>query len=115
MVDMKQMVKGFSAWIDNEIIPPMMSGNPWSDMAVRGIGVLVAMKGQNMLAGLMEHPMVKMMGLVSEDGMVDIDTLKTVISQVMPDGLPVNLPGQSVKMTLRPADVDSLYNYIVRG
>lgn len=115
MVSVKQMVQGVGAWIDDEILPSLLTGNVWNDLAVRGVAALVTLRGQNMISALVTNPLVKMMGVVDDDGMIDIDILKTVLDKIMPDGLPVEFPGMAFKMTLRPADVDKVYEYIMRG
>lgn len=115
MISMKQLVQGVGSWIDDEILPSLLNGNVWNDLAVRGVAALVTMRGQNIVAGLMNNPMIKMMGVVDAEGMIDIDILKAVLDQVMPDALPVELPGANFRMTLRRGDVDKLYEHIVRG
>ncbi len=79
-----------------------------------GFGSLVALAVRQ-LPNQLNHPMIKTLGVVDEDGKIDIDLLYEVLKERFPKkGGDVQLPVIG-NVTFSPADLDHLYELIKGG
>ena len=109
MVTIDQAMRGVAQYADNEIIPHLPTG--------KGIGAGIALAlildgGKNRILALKDHPAVKMMGIMDEEGNIDLDRLYNA-ARTRVDGkkIPWDIPiiGER-KFDVN--DVDRLYKYI---
>ena len=94
---------------DNEIIPHLPTG--------KGIGAGIALAlimdgGKSRILALKDHPAVQMMGIMDEDGNIDIDRLYNA-ARTRVDGkkIPWDIPVIG-ELKFDVNDVDRLYKYI---
>ena len=109
MVTIDQAMRGVAQYADNEIIPHLPTG--------KGIGAGIALAlildgGKNRILALKDHPAVKMMGIMDEEGNIDLDRLYNA-ARTRVDGkkIPWNIPVIG-ELKFDVNDVDRLYKYI---
>ena len=109
MVTIDQAMRGAAKFADNEIIPHLPMG--------KGIGAGIALAlimdgGKAQLLKLRENPAVQMMGIMDEDGIIDIDRLYNA-ARTRVDGkkIPLTIPVIG-ELRFDVNDVDRLYKYI---
>ena len=109
MVTIDQAMRGAAKFADNEIIPHLPMG--------KGIGAGIAMAlimdgGKSRILALKDHPAVQMMGIMDEDGNIDIDRLYNA-ARTRVDGkkIPWDIPVIG-ELKFDVNDVDRLYKYI---
>jgi hypothetical protein len=110
-----QVCAAVSQFIGAEIIP-----NVTANVFAQGaLGVLVGARMPKLLEGYLDTPAVRQLGIVTDDGQVDVDLLyKMALGgfEKSPDGVPISIPdplgrGTHV-LTIKQADVDSVYRYL---
>lgn len=109
MVTIDQAMRGAAKFADNEIIPHLPMG--------KGIGAGIALAlimdgGKNRILALKDHPAVQMMGIMDEDGNIDLDRLYNA-ARTRVDGkkIPWDIPIIG-ELKFDVNDVDRLYKYI---
>lgn len=109
MVTIDQAMRGVAQYADNEIIPHLPTG--------KGIGAGIALAlimdgGKSRILALKDHPAVQMMGIMDEDGNIDLDRLYNAARPRF-DGqkLPVTVPIIG-ELRFDVGDLDKLYKYI---
>ena len=109
MVTIDQAMRGVAQYADNKIIPHLPTG--------KGIGAGIALAlimdgGKARLLKLRENPAVQMMGIMDEDGIIDIDRLYNA-ARTRVDGkkIPWDIPVIG-ELKFDVNDVDRLYKYI---
>lgn len=109
MVTIDQAMRGAAKFADNEIIPHLPTG--------KGIGAGIALAlimdgGKAQPLKLRENPAVQMMGIMDEDGNIDIDRLYNA-ARTRVDGkkIPWDIPVIG-ELKFDVNDVDRLYKYI---
>ena len=108
MVTIDQAMRGAAKFADNEIIPHLPMG--------KGIGAGIALArimdgGKAQLLKLRENPAVKMMGVMDEDGNIDLDRLYNAARPRFENKLTVSVPLLG-DMRFDQNDIDKLYRYI---
>lgn len=109
MVTIDQAMRGAAKFADNEIIPHLPMG--------KGIGAGIALAlimdgGKTQLLKLRENPAVQMMGIMDEDGNIDLDRLYNAArSRVDGKKIPLTIPVIG-ELRFDVNDVDRLYKYI---
>ena len=108
MVTIDQAMRGAAKFADNEIIPHLPTG--------KGIGAGIALAlimdgGKAQLLKLRENPAVKMMGVMDEDGNIDLDRLYNAARPRFENKLTVSVPLLG-DLRFDQNDVDKLYRYI---
>ena len=108
MVTIDQAMRGAAKFADNEIIPHLPTG--------KGIGAGIALAlimdgGKAQLLKLRENPAVKMMGVMDEDGNIDLDRLYNAARPRFENKLTVSVPLLG-DLLFDQNDVDKLYRYI---
>ena len=74
MVTYNQVVNGMTKYIDQEIINKIQGWQRWALGA--GAGIMMT-KGTNMFNALKANPIIKMLDVIDENDMIDIDTIYT--------------------------------------
>lgn len=111
MVSIETIQQGFSRYLDAEILPKLPTEG------LKGFGIRVAatslvMRGGDLIRGYAKTPPLQYMRILSPDGAVDLDFLRDVCKQSLPDtGLPIDLPA-GISLRLTTDDIDSIYSYI---
>lgn len=108
MVTIDQAMRGAAKFADNEIIPHLPTG--------KGIGAGIALAlimdgGKAQLLKLRENPAVKMMGVMDEDGNIDLDRLYNAARPRFENKLTVSVPLLG-DLRFDQNDVDKLYRYM---
>ena len=112
MVTYNQVVNGMSKFIDQEIINKIQGWQKW--VLGTGAGIMLS-KGTNIFNELKIHPMIKMLGIVDENDMVDIDVIYTELKKQAEKGAITFDAPMIGTITLTKDDVDKLYHLIKEG
>ena len=109
MVTIDQAMRGVAQYAENEIIPHLPTG--------KGIGAGIALAlimdgGKAQLLKLRENPAVQMMGIMDDEGNIDLDRLYNA-ARTRVDGkkIPLTIPVIG-ELRFDVNDVDRLYKYI---
>ena len=109
MVTIDQAMRGVAKFADNEIIPHLPTG--------KGIGAGIALAlimdgGKSRILALREYPVVQMMGVMDDEGNIDLDRLYNA-ARARVDGkkIPLTIPVIG-ELRFDVNDVDRLYKYI---
>ena len=109
MVTIDQAMRGAAKFADNEIIPHLPMG--------KGIGAGIALAlimdgGKSRILALKDHPAVQMMGIMDDEGNIDLDRLYNA-ARTRVDGkkLPITVPIIG-ELRFDVGDLDKLYKYI---
>lgn len=107
-VTIDQAMRGAVRFADNEIIPHLPGG--------KGIGAGIALAlimdgGRSRMLSLREHPAVKLMQIMDEQGNIDLDRLYNAARPKFENKLSVSVPFIG-ELKFDQNDVDKLYKYI---
>lgn len=107
-VTIDQAMRGAVRFSDNEIIPHLPGG--------KGIGAGIALAlimdgGRSRILALREHPAVKLMQIMDEQGNIDLDRLYNAARPKFENKLSVSVPFIG-ELKFDQNDVDKLYKYI---
>ena len=109
MVSYSQVVNGISKYIDQEIVNKLQGWQKWALGA--GTGIFLSKSGEN-FTQLKENSIVKMLGLIDENGMVDVDIIYSELRKQADKGAIVAEIPMIGKLTLTKDDVEKLYTCI---
>lgn len=107
-VTIDQAMRGAVRFADNEIIPHLPGGKGI------GAGIMLAliMEGsREKVLALREHPVVKLMQIMDEQGNIDLDRLYNAARPKFENKLSVSVPFIG-ELKFDQNDVDKLYKYI---
>ena len=112
MVSIDQVQRGAARFVEQEMLPKMQGKDKW---IVTGIVTIFLSKLPSLLHTAQEKEIIKMLNLVSEDGRVDIESIIEALRPAMrATPATIDIPmGGTVKIT--EADVDMLYQYIIKS
>lgn len=114
MVTIEQIERGVASYLDEELMPNLPQNGIQKVMAGTAISLVIRKSG-NIVKELTNQPFVKMLGIMDEEGSVDIDVLKDELKHNITDeGIVVDFPLIGT-MTFHRSDVDSLYKHITGG
>ena len=107
-VTIDQAMRGAVRFADNEIIPHLPGG--------KGIGAGIALAlimdgGRSRILALREHPAVKLMQILDEQGNIDLDRLYNAARPKFENKLSVSVPFIG-ELKFDQNDVDKLYRYM---
>lgn len=112
MVTYNQVVNGMSRYIDQEIVNKMQGWQRWALGA--GAGIMMT-KGTNIFNALKANPIIKMLDVIDENDMIDIDTIYTELRKQAEKGAATFDAPMIGTITLTKDDVDKLYRLITEG
>lgn len=112
MVTYNQVVNGMTKYIDQEIINKIQGWQRWALGA--GAGIMMT-KGTNIFNTLKANPIIKMLDVVDENDMIDIDTIYTELRKQAEKGSATFEAPMIGTITLIKDDVDKLYHLIKEG
>lgn len=96
MQTVKQVEAGLMRYVERELLPSLVQ------------------LGDAMLVNLCKTRTAQLMGIVTPEGMINVDALRAMALAVIPeDGLTREVMGVSVRITR--ADVETMYNLIKEG
>lgn len=106
----EQVIKGLINYADNEVMVKLPMSGKWIMGTVIGVA---ANKTGNIINGLKSNSIINMLGIIDEDGNIDIDTLITSMKQSADryGKLTVEIPLVG-SMTFSSSDIDRLRSYI---
>ena len=112
MVNIEQVKQGFARYIDAEFTNKMTGINRWLVGGIAGIAIL---RAENIYNHLKDMPFIKMLDVVDENGMIDIDIIyNAFLEQARRGEAVIDMPmvGQT---KFNEHDIEMLYRYIVGG
>ena len=112
MVTYNQVVNGMTKYIDQEIINKIQGWQRWALGA--GAGIMMT-KGANMFNALKANPIIKMLDVIDENDMIDVDTIYTELRKQAEKGAATFDAPMIGTITLTKDDVDKLYHLIKEG
>ena len=112
MVTYNQVVNGMAKYIDQEIINKIQGWQRWALGA--GAGIMMN-KGTNMFNAFKAHPVVKMLEVIDDNDMIDIDTIYAELRKQAEKGSATFDAPMIGTITLTKDDVDKLYHLIKEG
>ena len=107
-VTIDQAMRGAMRYADNEVIPHLPGGKGI------GAGIMLAliMEGsREQVLAMREHPAVKLMQIMDEQGNIDLDRLYNAARPKFENKLSVSVPFIG-ELKFDQNDVDKLYRYI---
>ena len=113
MVTKKQLIDGALKFVESEIIPAI--GGWEGGMAYVGVGILRRKADwvASYIDQYLNHPVAKALGIVTDDGRIDIDTayeaFKEHTSKILPQSVEIPLLNP---ITFHESTIDVLYAYI---
>lgn len=108
MVTIERAINGATAYLDRELVPHLPG---WKAVAVSGVAALYAAQAPKIIDKIKSIPAVQMLGVLSEDGQVDIDALYNAFAPKVTGPLEFAIPFVGA-LSLDRAEVDKLYRYI---
>ena len=112
MVTYNQVVNGMTKYIDQEIVNKIQGWQRWALGA--GAGIMMN-KGTNMFNAFKAHPVVKMLEVIDDNDMIDIDTIYAELRKQAEKGSATFDAPMIGTITLTKDDVDKLYHLIKEG
>ena len=110
MIPYTQVLRGLANYVDTEIVPKLSGGQRWIIGA--GLGIAVNNRGKAIFESLKANPAIKLLDIISDDDMVDIDVIYSEVKkQAMQGPITFGLPFVG-NITLTHEDVDKAYNLI---
>ena len=112
MVATKQVVEGVAEYANKNIMPKLEPTQQF--LAGMALGIAGG-KAEGLLRTFAQQPMIAALGVVRENGEVDLDTLYAAASAQMErqGNLPIDIPIIG-RMTFDRSDLDELYRTICR-
>lgn len=115
MVHKSSFIPGISKFIDESVLshyPP----TAMKRILMAGAVSLYLKQNENMIDTLVDNPLFGTLGVVHNDGMVDIDKLRDVLrTEIIKAGfMRVSIPLVG-DIDFTPDDVNTLYNFIVEA
>ena len=111
MVTVTQIEKGLGMFLDSELMPNLPVDGIQRVLAGTAMALLIKRSGST-IEEYSQHPFIKMLGIVDENGNWDIDTLKTEVKNQMGDkGITIDVP-MIGSMTFHKEDIDKVTTFI---
>ena len=111
MVSINEIEKGIAAYLDSEIMPQLPKEGFEKVLAGTALSLFIRRSGK-ILDSYKNNKAVLMLGLMDEEGNVDIDILAEELKKNIPnEGMKIDIPLIG-KMTFHKSDVDKLHECI---
>lgn len=112
MVSIDKIEQGMANYLDSELMPQLQK-NGIEKVIVGTVASLLIRKTGALIEGYKDNGLVKMLGVMDENGNVDVDTLvEEVKKNISKEGIKVNVPILG-NITFHKDDIDKLYDYIM--
>ena len=112
MVNIEQIKNGFAKYVDAEFTNKMTGLKRW---LVGGLTALVVMRAENIYNHMKDMAFVKMLDVIDEHGMIDIDAIYQAFLTQAQRGEAVEILPQIGETKFNEHDVEMLYRYIIGG
>lgn len=111
MVTINKIEKGVAEYLDNELMPKLPSSG--IEKVIVGTAMSLGIRKYGaIIEGYKDNKMVQTLGIMNNEGLVDIDILAEEFKKNMPsEGLKVEVPMLG-ELKFNKEDVDKLYRYI---
>ena len=110
MVTLQQVQTGLVKYVDTELMPMIGGWQKWVFGAAMSISLS---KISNIFNALKDNAFMKMLDVIGEDDMIDIDTLhREFAKQAQHGAITFNVPILNMPLTLNASDVDKIYHFI---
>lgn len=111
MISNDKLIKAVGAYLDNELMPNLDQNG--IQKVLTGTAISLALnRYRNITDVFKDNKMVKMLGIIDEQGNIDIETLSKELKHNIPqDGVKVEVP-MIGKLTFHKSDIDKLNEYI---
>lgn len=113
MVTINQVKKGLGDYLEHEIMPKLPPQRQFL------LGVAYGVSGGKMDAiidTLTKHPVVSALGLITDNGLLDIDALHNAAAQQMQKQGRVSMSVPLIgELAFSESDIEALYNDILRA
>lgn len=111
MKTIEQIQKGIAAYLDNELMPQLPANGIEKVLAGTALSLAIRKSG-TIMEGLKENKSVKMLGIMDEEGSIDVDVLTEELKKNVPiDGVKIDIP-MIGGVTFHKDDVDKIHEYI---
>lgn len=112
MVSIDKIEQGIAYYLDKELMPKLQS-NGWEKVLIGTVASLAIHRSGAIAAEYKDHKLVKMLGIMDDNGNVDVETLAAELKKnISKDGIEVDIPVIGI-MKFHKDDVDKLYEYIM--
>lgn len=107
----EQIMQGIINYADSEIMTKLPTAGKW----VIGTAIgLATTKANEVVASIQNNAMVKALGIVDENGLIDVDTLTSAMKDSADRYGKISVEVPMIgKLSFSSADVETLRNYIV--
>lgn len=112
MVSIEQVKNGVARYVDDELVSKMNGLNRWIVGGVAGIAIT---KAEAIFKHMKEMPFIKMLDIVDENDLIDIDVIyREFLRQARKGEAVINIPfiGET---KFNEHDVELLYKHIIGG
>lgn len=114
MVTIEQIEKGLASYLDSELMPNLQLEGIQKVLTGTAIGLFIK-RSENIVKSYADKPFVKLLGIMDDNGDVDIDILtKELKTNIPEEGVSINVPLLGT-MKFHKSDVDVLYKHITGG
>lgn len=114
MITLDDLRNGVVRYIDNELMPILPQSGLEKVVVGTAIGLIIK-KNFSKIETFKDHPLVKLTGVMDEEGNIDFDTLAAEIKENIPEtGISIEAP-MIGKMTFKSDDIDKLVQYTKGG
>lgn len=115
MIHRSSIIPGFSKFIDENILAHYPATS-MKRILMAGAISLYLKQGESLVDTLISNPLVTNLGIVKQDGMIDIDTVKeTLKNEINKAGfMRVSVPMVG-DIDFTPEDADALYKFILEA
>ena len=111
MVSIDKIKQGVAAYLDSELMPQLPANGVQKLIAGTAMSLLIERSGA-IAESYKDNQLVKMLGIMDENGNVDVDVLAEELKKNMPkEGIKVEVPMIGA-LTFKKDDVEKLHEYI---
>jgi hypothetical protein len=118
MATIEQVRIGLASYIDNEILPAIPGGT-MRKVVIGTAATMLIVNLEKTLTGALNNPAMHTLGIVKEDGTINVDALADSLRKNVPDeGMRLNLDIMGFRlgeMTFKRQDIDRLREHIVNS
>lgn len=113
MVSIESVERGLARYIDEAFLPAFQKDSA-KGFAMGMAASLLVKRGGSLLKVYAKNTLLQQMGIVTQDGAVDLDVIRdAAMSNVPASGVAVDLP-MGLSLRIKPDDVTAIYNAIMR-
>lgn len=112
MVSVDKIEKGIANYLDAEFMPQLQSNGVEKVIIGTAVSLFIRRSGV-IIGGYKDNKVVKMLGIMDDDGNVDVETLAEELKKnISKEGFTIDIPILGI-LTFHKEDVDKLCDYIM--